>query len=194
MKRLIALLLGLFSLNALAQIPESVVRSCMLLESAGPEVEYSELDSTGGTVSDDEIHGYSLFSYVRHGVIFGYATANKGSRDLIVVGDRRVPNSQAKRLGRDRPQRIDSSKAVYSILTKGHKSYFCIASNFGGLGRSGSFQNVRQAYIAPLKVVHKAVSIEVVYYGVRDIRKWKPLKAAPFVSFLAMNKAACHRP
>lgn len=172
MKRLIGLCLGMFSLNALAQIPESVVRSCMLLESAGPEVEYSELDSTG-TVSDDEIHGYSLFSYVRHSVTFGYATANKGSRDLIVVGDRRIPISQAKRLGRDRSQRIDSSKAIYSILTKGHKSYFCIASNFGGLGRSGSFQNVRQAYIAPLKVAHSASSMDAVYYGVRDIRNFE---------------------
>lgn len=167
MKRLVALFLGLFSLNALAQIPESVVRSCMLLESNGPDVEYSELDSTG-TVSDDEIPGYSLFSYTRHDVIFGYATANKGSRDLIVVGAMRVPISRATRLGRDRPQRIDSSKAVYSILTKAHKKYFCIASNFGGLGRSGSFQNVRQVYIAPLKVAHSSSSMGAVYYGVRD--------------------------
>ncbi|MGN7102158.1 hypothetical protein ACTHR6_11135 [Ralstonia holmesii] len=171
MKRWIALCLGLFSLNGIAQIPESIVRSCMLLESAGPDVDYAEIESTG-TVSDDEIHGYSVFSCVRHGVTFGYATANKGSRDLIVVGDRRIPISQAKRLGRDRPQRIDSSKAIYSILTKGHKSYFCIASNFGGLGRSGSFQNVRQAYIAPLKVAHSASSMEAVYYGLRDIRNF----------------------
>lgn len=172
MKDFIALFFGLFSLNALAQIPESVVRSCMLLESSGPDVEYSELESSG-IISDDEILGYSLFSYARHDVIFGYATANKGSRDLIVVGAMRVPISRATRLGRDHPQRIDSSKAVYSILTKAHKNYFCIASNFGGLGRSGSFQNVRQAYIAPLKVVHKAVSMEAVYYGVRDIRDFE---------------------
>lgn len=171
MKRLVALFFGLFSLNALAQIPESVVRSCMLLESSGPDVEYSELDSNG-TISDDEIPGYSLFSYARHDQIFGYATANKGSRDLIVVGATRVPISRAKRIGTDRPQRIDSSKSVYSILTKAHKNYFCIASNFGGLGRSGSFQNVRQAYIAPLKVVHGTSSMEAVYYGVRDIRNF----------------------
>jgi hypothetical protein len=144
----------------------------MLLESSGPDVEYGELESSG-IISDDEILGYSLFSYARHDVIFGYATANKGSRDLIVVGAMRVPISRATRLGRDHPQRIDSSKAVYSILTKAHKNYFCIASNFGGLGRSGSFQNVRQAYIAPLKVVHKAVSMEAVYYGVRDIRDFE---------------------
>lgn len=171
MKHFIALFLGLFSLNALAQIPESVLRSCMLLESSGPDVEYSELDGSG-TVSDDEIPGYSLFSYARHDVVFGYATANKGSRDLIVVGAMRVPISRAKRLGTDRPQRIDSSKAVYSVLTKAHKSYFCIASNFGGLGRSGSFQNVRQAYIAPLKVAHRGRSVEAVYYGVRDFRNF----------------------
>ena len=97
MKRLIALLLGIFSLNALAQIPESVLRSCMLLERSGPDVEYSELDSTG-TISDDEIPGYSLFSYVRHDVMFGYATANEGWRDLIVVGAMRIPISRAKRL------------------------------------------------------------------------------------------------
>ncbi|WP_316659613.1 hypothetical protein [Ralstonia condita] len=172
MKRLVALFFGLFSLNAAAQIPESVLRSCMLLESSGPDVEYSELDRTG-TVSDDEILGYSLFSYARHDVVFGYATANKGSRDLIVVGAMRVPISRATRLGRDRPQRIDSSKAVYSVLTKAHKNYFCIASNFDGLGRSGSFQNVRQAYIAPLKVVHGTSSMEAVYYGVRDIRNFE---------------------
>ncbi|MDE2203144.1 MAG: hypothetical protein KGJ38_10520 [Burkholderiaceae bacterium] len=171
MKHFIALFLGLSSLNALAQIPESVLRSCMLLESSGPDVEYSELDGSG-TVSDDEIPGYSLFSYARHDVVFGYATANKGSRDLIVVGAMRVPISRAKRLGTDRPQRIDSSKAVYSVLTKAHKNYFCIASNFGGLGRSGSFQNVRQAYIATLKAAHSGSSMEAVYYGVRDIRNF----------------------
>ena len=169
MKRLVALFFGLFSLNALAQIPELVVRSCMLLESSGPDVEYSELDGSG-TIGDDEIPGYSLFSYARHDVVFGYATANKGSRDLIVVGAMRVPISRATRLGRDRPQRIDSSKAVYSILTKAHKNYFCIASNFGGLGRSGSFQNVRQAYIAPLTVEPSGSRMEAVYYGVCDIR------------------------
>ncbi|MBU9580460.1 hypothetical protein KTE26_18665 [Ralstonia mannitolilytica] len=172
MKRLVVLFFGLFSLNALAQIPESVVRSCMLLESSGPDVEYSELESTG-TISDDEIPGYSLLSHARHDVIFGYATANKGPRDLIVVGAMRVPISRATRLGRDHPQRIDSSKAVYSILTKSHKNYFCIASNFGGLGRSGSFQNVRQAYIAPLKVAPSGTSMEAVYYGVRDIRDFQ---------------------
>jgi len=170
-KRLIALFLGLFSLNGLAQIPESVMRTCMLLENAGPDVDFAEIEGTG-TISDDEIHGYSLFSYVRHGVTFGYATANKGSRDLIVVGDRKTPISQAKMLGKDRPQRIDSSKAVYSILTKGHHRYFCIASNFDGLGRSGSFQNVRQAYIAPLKIIHNSFRMDDVYYGVRDIRNF----------------------
>ncbi|MCT7326057.1 hypothetical protein [Ralstonia mojiangensis] len=168
MKHFIALFFGLFSLNALAQIPESVVRSCMLLESSGPDVEYSELESTG-TISDDEIPGYSLFSYARHDQIFGYAAANKGSRDLIAVGTMRVPISRAERLGRERPQRIDSSKAVFSILTKAHKDYFCIASNFDGLGRSGSFQNVRQAYIAPLTVAPSGSRMEAVYYGVRDI-------------------------
>ena len=172
MKRLVALFFGLFSLNALAQIPESVVRSCMLLESSGPDVQYSELES-GGTISDDEISGYSLFSYARDDVMLGYATTNKGSRDLIVVGAMRVPISRAERLGRERPQRIDSSKAVYSILTKAHKNYFCIASNFDGLGRSGSFQNVRQTYIAPLKIAPSGSSMEAVYYGVRDIRNFE---------------------
>ncbi|CAJ0817938.1 hypothetical protein LMG19087_03263 [Ralstonia wenshanensis] len=143
----------------------------MFLESSDPDVEYSELDRTG-TISDDEIPGYSLFSYARHDVVFGYATANKGSRDLIVVGAMRVPISRATRLGRERPQRIDSSKAVYAILTKAHKNYFCIASNFDGLGRSGSFQNVRQAYIARLKVAPSGTSVEAVYYGVRDIRNF----------------------
>lgn len=172
MKRWTVSFLGLLSLSAVAQVPESIVRSCVLLESDETGVEYSEIDDRG-TVSDDEIQGYSLFSYKHRGMVFGYATANKGSRDLIVIGNQKTPILQAKKLGPDRPRRIDSSKAVYSIITKDKKSYFCIASNFDGLGRSGSFQNLRQAYVAPLKIIHGNLITDVVYYGVRDIRNLK---------------------
>jgi len=158
------------SLGAIAQVPDSVVDSCVLLEGVDASVQYKEIGGIGA-FRDDEIPGYSLLNYDWRGVEYGCATSQRGSRDLIIVGRHRLPIGNATPIGEERPAPLDSAQAAYSVVRYQDHDYYCVASNFEGLGRSGSFQNVRQTYIAPLVARRGSPRMHGLYYAVRDIRR-----------------------
>jgi hypothetical protein len=129
------------------------------------------MEITGtGVISDDDLPGYSLLSYRRHGIKFGYATSLTRKNDMIVVGNSHVDIMKAAALGGERPEPINGFKAIYGTVTYKGRAYFCVTSNFDGIGRSGTFQNVRAAYVAPLIGNRKIKSL---YYSVNDIRRIK---------------------
>ncbi len=169
-KLIVAIFAGLaLAPQAFAQVPSPVFDSCVLMESykAGT---YQELGGEA-TISDDEIPGYSVLSYQHKGISYGYASSARSQGDLLIVGSQRMSILKAKRVGKESPERIDPTQAVYGIVRYKARAYYCVASNFEGLGRSGSLQNIRAAYIAPLTGSSKAPKMSGLYYSVRDIRK-----------------------
>ncbi|AVA33990.1 MULTISPECIES: hypothetical protein [Cupriavidus] len=170
MKQTLTLLAGIaLSPLGIAQVPSSVFDSCVLAEDYKTAT-YQEF--TGDAViSDDEIPGHLLLIYQHKGSGYGYASGTTNQPDLLVVGRQRVSILTAKRTGNERPEKIDPTQAIYGIVHYNARAYYCVASNFEGLGRSGSFQNIRVAYVAPLSTSGKAPKMSALYYTVRDIRK-----------------------
>ncbi|WP_454742661.1 hypothetical protein [Cupriavidus necator] len=170
MKQTLALIAGIaLAPFALAEVPSPVFDSCILAEGYKAAT-YQEFTGEA-SLSDDEIPGYSVLSYQHKGIIYGYASSAKRQPDLLLVGPQRVSILSARRMGKEEPEKIDPTQAVYGIVRYKARAYYCVASNFEGLGRSGSFQNIRAAYIAPLTSSSKAPKMSGLYYSVRDIRK-----------------------
>jgi len=161
-----------------AQMPEPVVNSCISLESESKSVLYQELEDAG-SLSDDVIPGYSVLIHRNDGHDYGYAASKRNSQDLLVVGRKKLPILSAKRVGREPPQRFDPTKAVYAIVDHAARRYFCVASNLEGLGRSGSFQNVRAVYVVPLTFFRGKPGARALYYAVRDVREIKRGQSPP---------------
>ncbi len=173
MKRMLVFFAGVvLSSVAAAQVPESVVNSCVLLQGVDASTTYQELGGDGILIEDD-MPGYVMLVYRRNGVDFGYASSKKNSGDLLIVGRQRASILGAKRAGTERPERFEPAQALYGFVQRKAREYFCVASTFEGVGRSGSFQNVRATYIAELTGSHAAPRIRALYYAVRDIRKIK---------------------
>ncbi|WP_454726656.1 MULTISPECIES: hypothetical protein [Cupriavidus] len=155
---------------ARAQVPEPVVNSCLFLESESRTVSYAELQGAG-FLSEDMMPGYSALIYRKDGSAYGYASSLRNDRDLLLVGRKKLPIFSARPMGSERPRRFDPAKAVYAVVGYAARRYFCVASDFDGLGRSGSFQNVRAAYIVPLTFSRGKPGASTLYYTVRDIRE-----------------------
>lgn len=157
---------------AFAEIPDSVVKSCLMLETVDSSAIYERLDDVTMELSDDELQGYTTYSYRRDGVIYGYAASRKGSSDLLIIGGRKFATRNAKRIGKEKPIHFDAAQSGFGLVRENGHRYFCITSNFEGLGRSGSFKNVRAAYIVSSKLINKKEVFNRSYYVVRDVRKF----------------------
>jgi len=175
MKRHICFLsLLLLPLSSLAKLPPNpVVESCLAFESVSPRVTLVEF-SGPEMISDDAMRGYSTFAYEYGGKRVGYASSTKKSTDLVIIGNKSSPISKAKSIDGARPEKLEPAKADFGIVRYGSRNYLCVSSNFDGIGRSGSFQNVRMGYILPIgKSAGKG--LPELYFSVRDIRafEWK---------------------
>lgn len=165
-----------FPISVTAQVPHEVVDSCLLGDSIAPRQVIYEGMSGPAEINDEEMPGYSLFSYRYKGAGIGYATSMKGKHDLIVVGRGRADILTAKRIGQERPIRFDSTKAIYGMAKHKKNNYFCVASEFEGLGRSGTFESVRAVYVA---LLNAKGAVQSLYFSVRDVRKIRKHNPAP---------------
>lgn len=175
MRRIILVFFGGFLLSAaaFAQVPDSVVNSCLTLEAIDDSVVYERLDDGVGELSDDALPGYMTLTYEHDGVAYSYAKKHRGLNDLLMLGSRKVEIQKARRLGNEKPMRFDATKSMFGLVHyRGHE-YFCLTSNFEGLGRSGSFQNIRAAYLVPLSKLSPMERAGGAYYVVRDVRNLK---------------------
>lgn len=66
----------------------------------------------------------------------------------MVFNGKETPLSRVSRLNkRNAPEVSNPYEAVWGEAREGKKSYICATFNFDGLGKSGSFQNVRGLYL-----------------------------------------------
>ncbi|MFJ4290744.1 hypothetical protein ACIP1U_13305 [Cupriavidus sp. NPDC089707] len=155
-----------------ADPPSKVIESCLAFKAMSSRISIEELDEPG-VLSDDFMSGYSTFTYQRNGIAFGYATSRGSRADKIVFGMQKRPISSAKPIDKVRPERLDPTLAEFGVIHYQSSTYMCISSNFDGIGRSGSFQNVRFGYIALLTGKDGAAFMGPLYFSVRDIRTFK---------------------
>jgi hypothetical protein len=115
---------------------------------------------------DNYVDGFDApFTFKDRGVEVGYA---ESKTDQALIYSRKLFRlSKAKRLGDNhgiKPGAFNPTLAQWSIAKIGAQQYFCVSFNFDGLGRSGTFQNVRGGYLINIKSGH-------LYFVVRDIRQ-----------------------
>lgn len=159
-----------FPLHSFASgLPTKVVESCLAFDAMSQAISIEEPDEPG-VVDDDFMRGYSMFEYRRKGKAFGYAT-NKGKQaDKIIFGTQTRLISSARPVDHVKPERLSPALAEFGVIHYQSKAYMCISSNFDGIGRSGTFQNVRFGYISLLTGKDGSALVGPLYFFVRDIR------------------------
>jgi hypothetical protein len=148
-----------------AQPNEDLVKSCVLARSFVPSVSIRSLDAHEVTKEADYAEGFDatyLFTY--RGADIGYAE-RKADKALVYL-NRLYRLSAAIPVGDNRgtnPGAFDPALAEWSIVKEGKQAFFCVSFNFDGLGQSGSFQQVRGAYLLD-------VTTRQTYFSMRDLR------------------------
>ncbi|MHA7680030.1 hypothetical protein [Cupriavidus sp. PET2-C1] len=151
--------------------PAPVVESCLMFDAIRPSLRIDKLDGVA-TINDDPQRGYSTYTYDYRGLRVGYATRT-GKSDLIIFGKHATPLSKAKGIEGASPERINANKADFGIIRHNNNDYYCISSNFDGIGRSGTFQNIRIAYISQIPSGPRGSAALNYFFSVRDTRQMK---------------------
>jgi hypothetical protein len=165
----VVLLCGLFvSCMAHAAKPsDALIYSCM---SATPVTQVVRLTSipTNQSIDEDEYKpGYTATFFQYKGKDIGYARS-AASNALIYDGALYKTGTATRLLtGDDKPVEIDPNLAAWSLISEGRDRFLCVSDTLGGLGRSGSYQNVRYAYLLSLSAPRH------LYFALDDIRHYK---------------------
>ncbi|WP_310634151.1 hypothetical protein [Paraburkholderia sp.] len=145
---------------------ENVLKSCLRGQSVSPAVTMRNLNVSKVAQKDNYVDGLdAIYMFEYRGADAGYAEGKVGqaliylgrayrlSKSISVVGNNGIKRSA-----------FDPTLAQWSVVNKAAQKYFCVSFNFDGLGRSGSFQNVRGGYLLDTKS-------KILYFVVRDISK-----------------------
>lgn len=135
-----------------AQPSRAAIFSCMSGYSVSPKVTLVEFPTNEINVEDDYKSGYHATFYIKvDGKDIGYA--EKNDQYGIIYADDIYPVNGAKRLLNTKLQASDfnPSLASWSKITDATSQYLCVSFNFDGIGRSGSFQKVRGAYLLSIE-------------------------------------------
>ena len=149
MKSLLAgLLLGALSTEVGAKPSVAVVDACLRTESASPKVRYTPIPTDAFQVTEDEEAGKTSTT-LRHGLdTVGTWEMKKPRAFGLVFNGRETPLARVTRLDkRKAPDVFNPYEAIWGEAREDSKSYFCATFNFDGVGKSGSFQNVRGLYL-----------------------------------------------
>jgi hypothetical protein len=84
----------------------------------------------------------------------------------IRFSNKRIPINRAIRLSEDTPTAFNPYTAQWGEARQGKKIYYCVTFNFGGLGESGSFQNIRGVYLIAVKNLRPEL-----FYFAGDLRQ-----------------------
>ena len=150
MRRLCLLLLsGPIAFNVHAKTPsEMVILSCLAAKAMSPSVRLRPIATDKIYSEDDYKDGFDATYYViSHGKQVGYA--ERGDEKAIIYGDHILPIARARMVPgfNVRPTELNPYSADWATVDDKSGSYLCVSFPFGDLGRSGSFQKYRSAYL-----------------------------------------------
>ncbi|HDR9484929.1 TPA: hypothetical protein QDC20_005596 [Burkholderia aenigmatica] len=161
---LAVVVMAAYSIGWAASPGESLVKSCLLAQSVSQSVAIEGINTHEVSQEDAYAAGYNASYLVKHDrVDVGYAEG-KSTQALIYSGKLyRLPTAMPiGNNGGIKPAAFNPALAEWSIAREGRQRYLCVSFNFDGLGRSGSFQNVRGGYLLD------SVS-RVLYFFVRNV-------------------------
>lgn len=168
MKRVaIATLITVACSTGYGALPDAnVVKSCLLADSINASVAVRSLNADEIVQQGNYDVGLDApFTFKDQGVEVGYA---ESKADQALIYSRKLYRlSKAERLSGNhdfKPVAFNPLLAEWSIGREGTRQYFCVSVNFDGLGRSGTFQNVRAGYLLDTKTRR-------LYFVVRDVRQ-----------------------
>ncbi len=150
MKRICLLLLTCaLTLDVHAKMPSKMaILSCLAARSISPSVKWQPISTDNIYSEDDYKDGFNATYYIiLNGKQVGYA--EKGENKAILYGDEIFPVARARLLPsfEVRPTELNPYAAEWATVTDGTSSYLCVSFPFGDLGKSGSFQKNRSAYL-----------------------------------------------
>lgn len=142
--------LALISTALFAAPSANVISSCLETQARGGissvEIRINEIIQEDGYKP-----GYTA-EYVKHeGIDIGFATSPKGGA-VLYMGKLWPINRSTLLPGVEKVSKpvVHVELAYWALLEEGPKKYLCITDNFDGIGRSGSFQKSKYAYILEL--------------------------------------------
>ena len=163
------LLPGLFIVSAAysAKPSDALIYSCMSASPMSREIRLTLISTNESIDEDDYKPGYKATFFQYKGKEIGYAQGT-ASNALIYDGVLYRTNAATRLLaGKDEPVEINPNLAAWLLLSEGRDRFLCVSDTLGGLGRSGSYQNVRYAYLLSLS------SPRHLYFALGDLRHYK---------------------
>jgi hypothetical protein len=149
MKILLAsLFLSVPLLQARANPSSAIVETCLHAVSASSAVQYTPIEVGAFEVTDDEDLG-KITTTFRHGKdTIGTWELKKTQKFGLIFNGRETQLDRVIRLNKQNvPAEFNPYEAIWGIARDSKRSYICATFNFDGLGKSGSFQNVRGLYL-----------------------------------------------
>lgn len=148
MKILLAALLSALCMPANATPSADVVDACLHTESPSSKIRYTLIETAGFDVIEDE-DARKTATVLHHGKdTFGTWERQKPPVFGLIFNGKETPLTRVIRLSkRDIPITFNPYEAMWGMADDGKTSYICATFNFEGLGKSGSFQNVRGVYL-----------------------------------------------
>lgn len=163
MKRLLVLVwVGLITAGcATAQVPPSdVIESCLQARATTKAVTVTPMPNNEVYRQDDYADGFNATYYFTfQGQDVGYA--ERGDEHALIVAGKLEPLSKARRMpgATSSPPHFNPHLADWLFLSARGRDYICASFNFDGIGRSGSFQRVRGAYVISGERAGSALSL-----------------------------------
>ncbi|MCD5327941.1 hypothetical protein ACFFU8_09090 [Chromobacterium piscinae] len=145
--RWLSVLFALAPTMAFALPSDAVVKSC-LENQAQPGVTVTDIPTHEINQEDAFRPGYTAEYLQFNGVRVGVARSKHGA--AILYREKLYPVAKAavlKGAKAAQPEEIHVELASWAWLHADGRQYLCVADNFDGIGRSGSFQKIRYGYL-----------------------------------------------
>ncbi|TDG06241.1 hypothetical protein E1N52_22040 [Paraburkholderia guartelaensis] len=165
----VLLLCGLFVASAAyaAAPSDALIYSCMSASSVSPLVHVKPIPTNESIDEDDYKPGYKATFFQYKGKDIGYARS-AASNALIYDGILYQTSAATRLLGGNvKPVEVNPNLAMWLLANEGKDQFLCVSDTLDGLGRSGSYQNVRYAYLLSLSSPRR------LYFALDDIRHYK---------------------
>lgn len=163
------LLIATFSAQTSAAPGAAIVDTCLRTESTSLDIIYSPIKAASFEVIEDKPIGTTT-------TLLRYETDSVGTWERampptfgLVFNGRKTPLARVVRLDKKKAlETFNPYEAIWGLARDDKGSYICATFNFDGLGKSGSFQNVRGLYL-----IERGKHARGVFYTYGDIRKIK---------------------
>lgn len=148
MKYAIAISLFCASGYGFGKPPASAIEACMKVETVPNEAVYTEWTPiTFGELPNPPRHRKEVLRHKDLELVGLWRNTKTKTWGLSYNGYD-IPHKSVVRLDRKQaPYEFEPYKADWGEVVVGKRRYICISFNFDGIGRSGSYQNVRGIYL-----------------------------------------------